>query len=548
VRVLGVNAIFHDSAAAVVVDGRIVAAAEEERFSRRKHAKRPVPFSAWELPEQSIAWALTEAGLEAADLDAVAYSYDPSLVDHDSGGLDPTWEELRTTYAMRAPNFLQSALPGYDGEGFHFVRHHVAHAASAGLAAPFGDDGTVGDCAVLVADGRGEATSMLSGEYRGTKLDILAAQSLPHSLGLLYEDLTAHLGFERSSDEYKVMAMASYGSPRHLDLFRKLVYPTSDGGFRTDPVDWAALAPQRRAGSEDFDERHADLASSVQTVLEEVLLRLCDWLADRTSTDRLALAGGVALNCVANTRLVAEGPFRQVWPQPASGDSGTALGAALTVAAEAGDVIEPMATAALGRGWSDQEIEQILRTARIRYEQPASIAEAAAEVIADDGVVGWFQGRAEYGPRALGQRSLLAHPERADNVERLNQIKGREQFRPVAPMVLASRAAEIFRRGPIPSPYMLFVHDVAPEWRDRLRAVTHVDDTARIQTVDSADNPLTAELLAAFERRSGIPVVVNTSFNTAGRPMVDSPRDALELFGSAPVDALAIGPFLVRRP
>jgi carbamoyltransferase len=548
VRVLGVNAIFHDSAAAVVVDGRIVAAAEEERFSRRKHAKRPVPFSAWELPEQSIAWALTEAGLEAADLDAVAYSYDPSLVDHDSGGLDPTWEELRTTYAMRAPNFLQSALPGYDGEGFHFVRHHVAHAASAGLAAPFGDDGTVGDCAVLVADGRGEATSMLSGEYRGTKLDILAAQSLPHSLGLLYEDLTAHLGFERSSDEYKVMAMASYGSPRHLDLFRKLVYPTSDGGFRTDPVDWAALAPQRRAGSEDFDERHADLASSVQTVLEEVLLRLCDWLADRTSTDRLALAGGVALNCVANTRLLAEGPFRQVWPQPASGDSGTALGAALTVAAEAGDAIEPMATAALGRGWSDQEIEQILRTARIRYEQPASIAEAAAEVIADDGVVGWFQGRAEYGPRALGQRSLLAHPERADNVERLNQIKGREQFRPVAPMVLASRAAEIFRRGPIPSPYMLFVHDVAPEWRDRLRAVTHVDDTARIQTVDSADNPLTAELLAAFERRSGIPVVVNTSFNTAGRPMVDSPRDALELFGSAPVDALAIGPFLVRRP
>jgi carbamoyltransferase len=546
--VLGINAVFHDSAAAVVVDGRVVAAAEEERFTRRKHAKRAVPFSAWELPERAIGWALAEAGLEAADLDAVAYSYDPALVDLDSGGLDPTWEELRTTYAARAPIFLKTALPGYDGEGFHFVRHHVAHAASAGLAAPFGDDDTIGDCAVLVADGRGEATSMLSGEYRGTKLDILAAQSLPHSLGLLYEDLTAHLGFERSSDEYKVMAMASYGTPRHLEEFRKLVYPTSDGGFRTHPVDWAALAPQRRAGSEDFDERHADLASSVQAVLEEVLLRLCDWLAERTSTDRLALAGGVALNCVANTRLVAEGPFRQVWPQPASGDSGTALGAALTVAAEAGDAIEPMATAALGRGWREAEIEQILRTARIRYEQPASIAEAAAEVIAGNGVVGWFQGRAEYGPRALGQRSLLAHPERADNVERLNQIKGREQFRPVAPMVLASRAAEIFRRGPIPSPYMLFVHDVVPEWHDRLRAVTHVDGTARIQTVDAADNPLVADLLAAFERRTGIPVVVNTSFNTAGRPMVDSPRDALEVFGSAPVDALAIGPFLVRRP
>jgi carbamoyltransferase len=547
VRVLGINAVFHDSAAAVVVDGRVVAAAEEERFTRRKHAKRAVPFSAWELPEQAIGWALAEAGLEPGDLDAVAYSYDPALVDLDSGGLDPTWEKLRTTYAARAPIFLKTALPGYDGEGFHFIRHHVAHAASAGLAAPFGENGTVGDCAVLVADGRGESTSMLSGEYRGTKLDILAAQSLPHSLGLLYEDLTAHLGFERSSDEYKVMALASYGTPRHLDVFRRLVYPTSDGGFRTHPIDWAAFAPQRRAG-EEFDERHADLASTVQTVLEEVLLQLCGWLAERTSTDRLALAGGIALNCVANTRLVAEGPFRQVWPQPAAGDSGTALGAALTVAAEAGDVIEPMTTAALGRGWSTEEIELILRNARIRYEQPASIAAAAAEVIADNGVVGWFQGRAEYGPRALGQRSLLAHPARADNVERLNQIKGREQFRPVAPMVLADRAAEIFSRGPLPSPYMLFVHDVAPEWRDRLCAVTHVDGTARIQTVDAADNPLMAELLAAFERRSGIPVVVNTSFNTAGRPMVDSPRDALELFGSAPIDALAIGEFLVRRP
>jgi carbamoyltransferase len=344
-----------------------------------------------------------------------------------------------------------------------------------------------------------------------------------------------------------VMALASYGRPRHLDLFRQLVYSTPDGGFRTHPIDWARLAPQRRA-SDEFDERHADLASTVQAVLEEVLLKLCDWLAERTSTDRLALAGGFALNCVANTRLVAEGPFRQVWPQPAAGDSGTALGAGLTLAAEAGDVIEPMTTAALGRAWTDTEIEQILRAARVRYEQPASIADAAAEVIADNGVVGWFQGRAEYGPRALGQRSLLAHPARADNVERLNEIKGREQFRPVAPMVLADRAAEIFSRGPLPSPYMLFVHDVAPEWCDRLRAVTHVDGTARIQTVDSDSNPLVAELLVAFERLTGIPVVVNTSFNTAGRPMVDSPRDALELFGSAPVDALAIGPFLVRRP
>ena len=541
-RVLGVNAVFHDSAAALVVDGQIVAAAEEERFSRRKHGKRPVPFSTWELPDAAIRWCLAEGGLAAADLDAVAYSYDPSLVVPDGPGQDPGWEHLRTTYATRAPNFLRTLLPDYDPERFHFVRHHVAHAASTGLVAPFGD------CAVLVADGRGEATSMLAGEYRDQKLDIIAAQALPHSLGLLYEDLTAHLGFERSSDEYKVMAMASYGTPRHLPLLRRLVYATGDGGFRTDGVDWSALAPARPPGATDLDERHADLAASVQVVLEEVLLELCSWLHEQTQAENLALAGGVALNCVANTRLLAEGPFENIWVQPASGDSGTALGAALAVSAELGDRIAPMHDAALGRGWSDDEIEQALRTARVPYERLDDVAGAAAEVIAGNGVVAWFQGRAEYGPRALGHRSLLAHPGQADNVERLNDIKGREQFRPVAPMVLLDRAGEIFGRGPLPSPYMLFVHDVAPRWRERLRAVTHVDHTARVQTVDPATDPLTGRLLASFGELTGTPVVVNTSLNTAGRPMVDSPRDALELFGSAPVDALAIGPFLVRRP
>ncbi len=545
-RILGINAVFHDSAAALVVDGRTVAAAEEERFSRRKHGKRPVPFSAWELPEQAIRWCLAEGGLTPEDLDAVAYSYDPSLVDLTSGGLDPTWERLRTTYAARAPQFLQTALPGYRGQHFYFIRHHVTHAASAALAAPWGPNGSLADCAVLAVDGRGEATSMLAGEYRDHKLDIFRAQSLPHSLGLLYEDLTAHLGFERSSDEYKVMAMASYGEPVHLDQFRRQVYATSEGGFKTEPVDWASFAPQRRPG-EGFDESHAHLAASVQAVLEEVMLDLCGWLYGRTGTSRLALAGGVALNCVANTRLLDEGPFEEIWVQPAAGDSGTALGAALTVAAEAGDELAPMTTAALGRGWNDNQIEQSLRTARVPYDRPADIAATAAEIIAENGIVAWFQGRAEYGPRALGHRSLLAHPARSDNVERLNDIKGREQFRPVAPMVLTDRAAQIFTRGPVPSPYMLFVHDVAPAWQERLQAITHVDGTARIQTVEATDDPLTAGLLASFDQHTGIPVLVNTSLNTAGRPMVDSPRDALELFGSAPVDALAIGPYLVRR-
>jgi len=208
----------------------------------------------------------------------------------------------------------------------------------------------------------------------------------------------------------------------------------------------------------------------------------------------------------------------------------------------------PMAGADLGRGWSDAQIEATLRTARLPFERPGDVAQSVAQCLADDGIVAWFQGRSEFGPRALGHRSLLAHPGRAENLERLNDVKGREQFRPVAPMVLQGRAAEIFSHGPLPSPYMLFVHDVAPQWRDRIRAVVHVDGTARVQTVRAEDNPLLARMLELFAARTGLPVVVNTSLNTAGRPMVDSPRDALECFGSAPVDLLAIGPFVVRRP
>jgi carbamoyltransferase len=233
--------------------------------------------------------------------------------------------------------------------------------------------------------------------------------------------------------------------------------------------------------------------------------------------------------------------------QPAAGDAGTALGAALQDCAEEGVRPRPMPGPDLGRGWSDAEIEQTLRTAAVPYSRPEDIAAEAAQCLADDGIVAWFQGRSEYGPRALGHRSLLANPGRAENLRRLNDVKGREQFRPVAPMVRAERAAEIFTRGPIPSPYMLFVHDVAPEWRDRIPAVVHVDGTARVQTVSATDDPLTARMLAAFEQRSGLPVVVNTSLNTAGRPMVDSPRDALEVFGSGPIDLLALGPFAVRR-
>ncbi|NUR79413.1 MAG: carbamoyltransferase [Dermatophilaceae bacterium] len=540
-KVLGINALFHDPAAALVVDGVTVAALEEERLSRRKHGHRPVPFAAWELPELAARWCLEQGGLEPSDLDAVAYSYDPQLAEPaEQLGLDDPWDHLRQTYARRAPGFLASALPGLDPACVRFVPHHVAHAASAALAAPDPDTD------VLVLDGRGERASHLAGTYRGGSLEALAVQRLPHSLGLLYEDVTEHLGFLRSSDEYKVMALASYGTPQFADELRRAVTASGDGGFRTEPVEWGALA-KRRAADDPWTQEHADLAASVQHRLEEVLLELVRWLHDRTGSRRLALAGGVALNCVANSRLHSDGPYEQLWVQPAAGDAGTALGAALAVATDAGDRCAPMPGADLGREWTDTELEQVLRTARLPYERPGDVARTAAACLADDGVVAWFQGRSEYGPRALGHRSLLAHPGRAENLERLNEVKGREQFRPVAPKVLADRAADIFGRGPLPSPYMLFVHDVAAEWRARIPAVVHVDGTARVQTVDEAEEPLVARMLTAFEELTGLPVVVNTSLNTAGRPMVDSPRDALECFGSAPVDLLAMGPFVVRR-
>jgi carbamoyltransferase len=536
--VLGINAVFHDSAAALVLDGEVVAAAEEERFSRRKHGKQSVAFSTWELPEEAARWCLQQAGVGPDRLDAVGYSYDPALV-AGSKATGDAWERLRTTFAKRSPRFLATALPGLDPHCVRFVPHHVAHAASAYHGAGFDS------CAVLVADGRGERASHLAGHRHDGRFDVLAAQRLPHSLGLLYEELTEHLGFRRSSDEYKVMAMAAYGRPSMAARLRDLVHATGDGGFVTEPVDWDSLAPPLRDG-EEWTPAHADLAASVQCCVEEVLLDLSRGLHEHTGESRLAMAGGVALNCVANSRIAREGHFEEVWVQPAAGDSGTALGAATYVSEQLGASPRPMRGAALGREWDEEEIEAWLRAAAVPYRRCDDIAAVVAAELAENRIVAWHQGRSEWGPRALGQRSLLADPRDPANLDRLNEIKGREQFRPVAPMVLASRAEEIFD-GPVPSPYMLFTQRVRGDWADRIPAAVHVDGTARIQTVEPAAQPLVARMLAGFERATGLPLVVNTSLNTAGRPMVDDPRDALECFGSAPIDLLAIGPFLITR-
>ncbi|RIL02194.1 MAG: carbamoyltransferase [Proteobacteria bacterium] len=542
--VLGINAVFHDPAAALVVDGEIVAAAEEERFTRRKHGKSAVPFATWELPEQAARWCLAHAGIEPRDLRAVAYAYDPALARSVANWtpvgtvIEDGWERLRTLYAQRAPLFLRTALPGLDPARVRFVPHHVAHAASAYLACPW-DAATV-----LVVDGRGEIASHLGGAVEKGLLEIASSQKLPHSLGLFYEAATAHLGFQRASDEYKVMALAAYGRPRMADALRKSVRAVPLG-FEVDAIRWDALAPERAPGA-PVEEVHADLAASVQLRLEEVLLDIARDLFAHTRIPRLAMAGGVALNCVANARLAAEGPFREVFVQPAAGDAGTALGAALFLARALGQSIRPMTTAALGPAWRDEEIEAWLQAQRIAYQRPAALADAAADALAAGRIVGWFQGRSEFGPRALGHRSLLGDARQPEMTERLNAVKGREEFRPVAPLVLAERAAEIFE-GKHPSPYMLFTHRVRPAWRARIPAAAHVDGSARVQTVDAADEPELAALLRAFEARTGTPVLINTSFNTGGRPMVDSPRDAVECFATSAIDALVLGPFLLER-
>ncbi len=538
-RVLGINAVFHDSSAALVIDGKIMAAAEEERFTRRKHAKDCVPFSAWELPERAIAWCLEQGGLRADQLDAVAYSYDPALADSSDDLVANAYEGLRTYYVRRLPHFLATLFGAFDPAKVHYVAHHIAHAASAYLCAPFES------CATLALDGRGERGSFLAGHVRGGRLETLATIPLPHSLGLRYEDLTVHLGFHRSSDEYKVMGLAAYGVPHYLARLRESMY-AQGLGYHAPPLDFSTYCTPRSADDEGFAPEHADLAASVQTRLQEILVEIARELHARTGERDVTLAGGVALNCVANSYLAAHGPFERIWVQPAAGDSGTSLGAALYVAAQNGERIAPMRTAALGRAWDADALRAQLDVANLRYEAPDDLAEAVAAVLAGNGLVAWFQGRSEFGPRALGHRSLLAHPGYPENLRRLNDVKGREQFRPVAPMVLAERAADIFT-GPLPSPYMLFTHGVREAWRARIPTVTHVDGTARVQTVDAAEEPLMAAVLRAFERRTGLPLLVNTSLNTAGRPIVDEPRDVLELFGSTPVDALALGPFLLAR-
>jgi carbamoyltransferase len=583
VYTLGINAVFHDSAAALVHDGEIVAAAEEERYSRIKHAKRPVPFSAWELPYNAMDYCLKEAGIELRDVQQVAYSFDPTLLPgaesvngngesitlplepsaHPApAGVESPWEPLLRSYVVNAPRQLVDGVPlrlarrfrgARSGETFEwrFVPHHLAHAASAFHASPFDH------AAVMTLDGRGERATTAYFRGEGNSLEQLGEVTMPDSLGLLYERVTSYLGFLHSSDEYKVMALASYGSPRYVPHFRSIVQPLGEGCYKIHPPRLRERFGEPRERGAALEQKHFDIARSLQIVLEETVLDLANWLAGASGENKLCTAGGVALNCVLNAVLRDRGSFSDIWVQPASGDAGTALGAALWADAQRRpDSHEHthMANPYLGPGYSDAEIEEFLRWSKLPYRRMSDVAEETAAIIAAGKIIGWFQGRMEFGPRALGARSILASPIDGEMQAKLNEIKDREDFRPVAPAVVEEEAARWFVEGGKnagsemrPSPFMLFVVDVRPDAASKIPAVRHTDGTARVQTVSRAQNPLYHDMIAAFGRRTGVPVVINTSFNTRGEPVVCTPRDAVECFHASPLDALVIGSFVLEK-
>ena len=576
-NILGISCWYHDAAACLLQEGRIVAAAQEERFSRRKHDPA--------FPRRAIAYCLREGGLSTKDLDIVAFYDKPFL----------KFERLLETYLSYTPKGLKSfikAMPLWlklklwipdllskelDYEGpLIFPEHHESHAASAFFPSPFDR------AAFITTDGVGEWTTTSFGTGEGRRVRLLAEVHFPHSLGLFYSAFTYFCGFRVNSGEYKLMGLAPYGEPRYVDVIRnELIDLKDDGSFRlnmkyfTYPAGltmtgrrFAALfdGPRREAEA-DLTRREMDLARSVQVVTEEAMMNMARHVHRQTGEENLCLAGGVALNCVANGKILHEGPFERLWIQPAAGDAGGALGAALAAWHEyegrdrTTSAPDAMQGAYLGPAFSDEEIKAFLDREDLPHEYVGydDLPHRVAEVLAEQRVVGWFQGRMEFGPRALGSRSILADP-RGREVQRLVnlKIKFRESFRPFAPSVLADRADDYFDLGAA-SPYMLLVAPVRNvhiegEGLERLRhidspipAVTHVDGSARIQTVHEETNPLYYRLLKAFEAQTGCPVVVNTSFNVRGEPIVCTPEDAYRCFRRTHMDVLVLGPYLVTK-
>jgi carbamoyltransferase len=557
-----------DAAAALLQDGRILAAAEEERFVRVKHVTA--------LPVQAMAWCLRQAGAALADVDGIAVPWKYWVIGRRArlalGSMlrSPTLfrvkgrrsvERLRQEWAELA--FLPRYLRRHFGPGPYrpvFLDHHLCHAASTFLLSPFER------AAILIVDGASEAhtTTLAVGEEQ--QIRVLQRTPLPHSLGQFYAAMTAYLGFTPDQDEYIVMGLAACGEPRFAEaLSRRVLSLLPNGQFRLDttlldfhlarvgifsPELNRLLGPPRRPG-EEIEQRHRDVAASAQLVLEETLLHLARHLKRLTGADHLCLAGGVAYNCVANSRLRTEAGFTQAFVQPAAGDSGAALGAALWLTSRRGGLAqrEAMEQAYLGPAFSEAECRRSLERAGLTWRKldDGPLCERVAEELANGRLVFWFQDRMEWGPRALGHRSLLADPRREDMRELINaKVKFREPFRPFAPSVLEERAADYFEVSD-PSPFMLFTCNVRPSAKGLLPAVTHVDGTARIQTVDRRASPKYRALLEAFGRKTGVPVLLNTSFNVR-EPVVCTPDDAVRCFLRTQVDWLVLGNLLVGRP
>ncbi|MDD5656614.1 MAG: carbamoyltransferase N-terminal domain-containing protein [Elusimicrobia bacterium] len=559
--ILGVSFMYHDSAAAILCDGKVVAAAAEERFSRQKHSL--------EFPEQSIAYCLRECGIEVNDLDFLVFYEKPLLkferilmthIDSFPEGFGQFREAmpLWLRWKLFIPELVRRRL-GYTGR-ILFADHHYAHAASSFFASPFDE------AAVLTADGVGEWTTLARGAGRGNRVNLTKELRYPHSLGLLYSAVTAFLGFRVNGGEGKVMGLASYGEPRFARVFQEEILDIrDDGSFRLNmdyflfhkelvmygPKFVSRFGPPR-APDGPITRRDEDLAASLQSVVEELCVRIARSLQRETRLKRLCVAGGVGLNSKMNRRLIADTDFKEIFIQPAAGDDGGALGAALLLyhqrLGRPRDWV--MQNAYLGPECAPADIRRTLQRRRIAHEEfhdPDRLLDRAAHDLAAGRIVGWVQGRMEYGPRALGNRSILADPRASGMKDILNRkVKHREPFRPFAPAVLYEKMGEYFDLE-VESPYMLLVADVRPDQRDRLPAITYVDGTARVQSVRREHNPRFHGLLSRFGELTGVPVLLNTSLNTRGQPIACDHHDALECFLNTDMDILVAGDFYITK-
>ncbi|HEY3175354.1 MAG TPA: carbamoyltransferase [Candidatus Polarisedimenticolia bacterium] len=559
-NILGISALYHDSAACLLRDGEIIAAASEERFTRRKHDHG--------FPSNAIRYVLNEGKIPMKEVDYVGF-YDKPLV---------KFERILMTYIATFPrsfNSFRKAVPlwlkeklwvpntirkelDYDGE-ILFGEHHMSHAASAFLVSPFKE------AAIMTLDGVGEWSTATQGIGRDREITLFNEIKFPHSLGLLYSAFTYYLGFKVNSAEYKVMGLAPYGEPKYYDtIMKELIHVNEDGSFKMN-MDYFAYdygltmtngkfsrlfdLPVRE-GESKLEQVHKDIAASVQKVTEEVMLRQARDLHKRTGMTKLCMAGGVALNCVANGRVVRETPFKEIFVQPAAGDAGGAVGVAAYIyhMILGNERTKVWRHAFLGPSYSGDEIRAYIEKQGQPFKEYSreDLLRATAKLIDGQNVVGWFQGRMEFGPRALGNRSILADARNPANKDVVNlKIKFRESFRPFAPTVLAEKAAEYFELD-CESPYMLLVAQVRPDKR-HIPSVTHVDGSARIQTITREQNPTYYDLVAEFEKLTGCPVIINTSFNVRGEPIVCTPHDAYLCFMRTHMDYLVMDRFVLDK-